>query len=99
MSKYWNLGSVQWTLYPEGLAVGACLQYYVVQLIVALAWRVPYSWNGNTISDLGNTMCGKYGSRVVCSPLHGIMNVSFVALGVTYDWRSAPAVPGNVKGP
>jgi hypothetical membrane protein len=37
----------------------------------------------NTISDLGNTACAAYGGRLVCSPLHGVMNASFITLGVT----------------
>jgi len=67
------LGSVFWVL---------CVQYYVVQVIAALAWKLPFSLAQNSISDLGNTVCGAYGSRVVCSPLHGLMNASFVVLGL-----------------
>jgi hypothetical membrane protein len=60
------------------------IQYYVVQVIVARAWTiVPYSWRGNTISDLGNTVCGQYGERYVCSPRHALMNLSFMILGIT----------------
>jgi hypothetical membrane protein len=61
----------------------ASLQYYIVQIIVAVAWSTSYSLRLNTISDLGNTVCGLYGSRYVCSPLHGLMNLSFFILGVT----------------
>jgi hypothetical membrane protein len=43
----------------------------------------------NTISDLGNTACGAYGGRLVCSPLHGVMNASFITLGVTMMAGSA----------
>ncbi|HEX4774036.1 MAG TPA: DUF998 domain-containing protein [Candidatus Saccharimonadales bacterium] len=59
------------------------LQYFLIQLIAALAWARPYSLSRNTISDLGNTACAQYGSRFVCSPLHLLMNVSFVLLGCT----------------
>ena len=59
------------------------LQYFVVQILVSLAWVIDYSWTQNTISDLGNTVCGLYGGRVVCSPQHMWMNLSFVALGIT----------------
>ncbi len=59
------------------------IQYYLVQLIVAAAWQPPYSWLQNAISDLGNTACGPYGDRFVCSPLHPLMNVSFLVLGIT----------------
>ena len=55
------------------------IQYYCVQIIVAAAWNPPYNWFRNVISDLGNTACGTY----VCSPLHGLMNASFIMLGLT----------------
>ncbi len=58
-------------------------QYYVVQIIAAAAWKIPYSIINNTISDLGNTVCGDYSGRFVCSPLHGLMNGSFIMLGIT----------------
>jgi hypothetical membrane protein len=59
------------------------IQYYVIQVIVAFAFKSGYNWAHNTISDLGNTKCGMYGGRLVCSPLHATMNVSFIFLGVT----------------
>jgi hypothetical membrane protein len=58
-------------------------QYFVVQLLVALRWSPPYSVSGNTISDLGNTACGAWNGRYVCSPSHDLMNWSFIVLGVT----------------
>ncbi len=59
------------------------LQYFIVQIIVASAWLNPaYSLAKNTISDLGNTACGIENSRYVCSPLHGLMNASFITLGI-----------------
>jgi hypothetical membrane protein len=62
----------------------ASLQYYLVQLIVSLRWTYPtYSWAQNTISDLGNSHCGIYGARIVCSPFHDAMNGSFIVLGIT----------------
>jgi hypothetical membrane protein len=59
------------------------LQYFVVQVIVADAWPLSYLLHANTISDLGNTHCGQYGGRFVCSPLHSVMNASFIILGTT----------------
>ncbi len=59
------------------------VQYYLTQIIVALAWSTHYSWAQNTISDLGNTSCNTYAYRMVCSPLHGLMNASFITLGIT----------------
>jgi hypothetical membrane protein len=73
----------------QKLSIGAMFwvlnaQYFIVQIIVATAWsRHDYSWANNTISDLANTHCGFYGDRFVCSPLHAIMNVSFIMVGVT----------------
>jgi len=64
----------------------ATLQYFVVQAVAQRAWTAPYSLIHNYISDLGNTTCEqlKFGtySQYVCSPLHGLMNASFIALGV-----------------
>jgi hypothetical membrane protein len=73
---------------PRGARAGPILwlltvQYFVVQVIVAAAWAHPYSVSGNAISDLGNTRCGTFGGRAVCSPLHVAMNASFVVLGLT----------------
>src|ERR1700692_2533414 len=59
------------------------LQYFVVQLVVSLRWSAAYSVQHDTISDLGNTVCGPFNGRYVCSPLHALMNVSFLVLGVT----------------
>jgi hypothetical membrane protein len=61
----------------------ASIQYFLAQVLVAAQWSRPYSISRNTISDLGNTACGPYGSRLVCSPLHGVMNASFITLGAT----------------
>ncbi|MGI8607966.1 MAG: DUF998 domain-containing protein [Candidatus Dormibacteria bacterium] len=63
------------------------VQYFIVQPVVAAAWPTPYSYLNNYISDLGNTACGPLAhapimARHVCSPLHGLMNASFVALGL-----------------
>jgi len=59
------------------------LQYFVVQLVVSLRWSPAYSLGNDTISDLGNTACGRFNGRFVCSPLHTLMNASFMVLGVT----------------
>lgn len=61
----------------------ASTQYFAVQFVVALRWTPPYSLSRDTISDLGNTACGTWNGRYVCSPLHGLMNASFVVLGIT----------------
>lgn len=62
----------------------ASAQFLLVQFIVAWAWVLPaYNWMRYTISDLGNTACGPYGDRVVCSPQHNLFNISIIILGVT----------------
>lgn len=61
----------------------ASIQTYLVQLFVALRFTGHYSLMRNTISDLGNSACGQYMNRFVCSPAHVVMNVSFVILGIT----------------
>jgi hypothetical membrane protein len=76
------------------------IQYFLAQLLVARRWSPPYSLARNTISDLGNTACGRYGGRLVCSPLHGVMNASFVVLGAAMVagsaliWRGRGRVAG-----
>lgn len=59
------------------------VQYFIVQLMVAAAWPVAYDWRNNYISDLGNTECGIYQGLYVCSPLHMVMNASFVLFGIS----------------
>lgn len=71
--KYPLVGPVMWILSVE---------YFIVQIIAAMSWRNAYSITQNTISDLGNTACGMYGARYICSPLHGLMNGSFILLGI-----------------
>jgi hypothetical membrane protein len=59
------------------------IQYFAVQLFVALKWRQPYNLSRDTISDLGNTDCGTWNGHYVCSPFHNLMNASLVVLGIT----------------
>lgn len=70
--RYPFIGPAMWIL---------SVQYYVVQIVVAAAWEDQFNYLHNTISDLGNTACGIYAGRFVCSPLHDLMNVSFIVLG------------------
>jgi hypothetical membrane protein len=66
------------------------VQYFLVQVIVASAWKnPPYSWRLNAISDLGAVGCGHFDDRMMCSPLHGLMNVSLIALGLAMVIGSA----------
>lgn len=59
------------------------VQFFVVMSLVASWWPIRYSAFQNTISDLGNTACGVYAGRYVCSPGHAWMNASFMLLGTT----------------
>lgn len=63
------------------------VQFFVIHGIAESAWARPYSWARNNISDLGNAHCALQPDpepRYICSPEHGLMNVSFVALGVLF---------------
>lgn len=76
--------------------VAATLQFFAVMLIVQLGWKRPYSWASNNISDLGNVHCGDFDGRYICSPLHDLMNISFVlggALFLTGTLLTFPAWP------
>ncbi|MEU3075080.1 DUF998 domain-containing protein [Streptomyces laurentii] len=80
------------------------VQFFVVHGIAESAWTTPYSWAHNNISDLGNAVCALRSEpepRYICSPEHGLMNGSFIALGVLFLlgvvltggalWRRGPA--------
>lgn len=63
------------------MAWAANLQYFIVTIIVASAWKPAFDWKNNYTSDLGNTACGSFENHIVCSPLHGLMNLSFALQG------------------
>ncbi|WP_067838666.1 DUF998 domain-containing protein [Nocardia lijiangensis] len=72
-----RVGAIAWL-------VGAA-QFLIVQLVVGAEWATSYSWTTNNISDLGNVDCGIWDQsrpRYVCSPLHAVMNASFIAEGI-----------------
>ena len=63
---------------------GSSILYFAAQIFVAWNWKNPsYSLWTNTISDLGNTVCGNYGKPAlhVCSTNHDWMNAAFVFVG------------------
>jgi hypothetical membrane protein len=66
----------------------AALQYAVTHVVAASAWTVPrYDWLHNGTSNLANTQCGFFAApnaspTYVCSPLHDVVNASFVLTGV-----------------
>jgi hypothetical membrane protein len=60
------------------------VQYFIIQLLVALDWKpTKYSFTKNTISDLGYRSCGLLDGRYTCSPMHELMNISFIFLGLS----------------
>lgn len=74
-----NIGAVLWLL---------CFQFFVAEQIARLACTTPYSMSKNVISDLGAVHCGviaaasRGSAHAVCSPLHGMMNGSFMLQGL-----------------
>lgn len=84
------------TRFGAAALVLGTVQFYAAHLIVESAWPRPYSWAYN-LSDLGNVTCGVWNGsdnpRYVCSPLHALMNASFMAhgvlvvLGLILTWR------------
>jgi len=68
------LGGASWIL---------TLLYFIGQLVAQAAWKTPYSLLDNRVSDLGNTECGRtLANAYICSPLHTVMNATFVVTGV-----------------
>ncbi len=67
-----------------GWAQLSVVQYFVAEAAVIAAWSgpEPYSRTTGFISDLGAVSCGIYEDRAVCSPLHLLMNASFVVQGL-----------------
>ncbi|MGR0158723.1 hypothetical protein [Paenarthrobacter nitroguajacolicus] len=67
-----------------GWAQLSVVQYFVAEAAVIEAWAgpEPYSRATGFISDLGAASCGIYEDRAVCSPLHWLMNASFVVQGL-----------------
>lgn len=67
------------------LLIAAAMEFWTVEFFAALAWKnPPYSYAANFISDLGAPDCGTFQGRVVCSPLHTLMNASFIAHGLLF---------------
>jgi hypothetical membrane protein len=61
----------------------AAAVYFLIQIIVAWVFIPHYSLVSNSISDLGETSCGGYGSPAVCSPRWWLMDyVGFFLLGI-----------------
>jgi hypothetical membrane protein len=61
----------------------AATLYFIVQIIVAWVFVPSYTLVSNSISDLGDTSCGDYGSPGMCSPRWWLMNYAgFLLLGL-----------------
>ena len=70
-----------------GIAFAAAgLIYLATETLAAAAWRTPrYSYARNYISDLGVTGCGElFHGRLICSPLHALMNTGFMLEGIFF---------------
>jgi hypothetical membrane protein len=70
--------------YIGAWSVLSVLQYFAAETAVIQAWAGPQPYDRRTgyISDLGAAQCGIYDGRDVCSPLHWLMNASFVVQGL-----------------
>ncbi|GAB3929466.1 hypothetical protein GCM10029976_029150 [Kribbella albertanoniae] len=79
------MGSIKTTVAALALSVAA-IQYVVLEAVTAAAWENPaYSYAHNNISDLGVPSCGgEMGGRLICSPLHTLMNTSFIVQGLLF---------------
>ncbi|WP_028266189.1 membrane protein [Arthrobacter sp. MA-N2] len=77
-----ELGSIRSNI--GGWAQLSVVQYFVAESAVIEAWRgsTPYDRRTGFISDLGAIKCGIYEHRDVCSPLHVLMDASFVVQGL-----------------
>jgi hypothetical membrane protein len=64
--------------------------YFLIQVIVAWVFTPSYNLVSNSISDLGETSCGGYGSPAMCSPRWWLMDyVGFLLLGLVMVVGSA----------
>ena len=70
--------------YIGAWSVLSVLQYFVAETAVIGGWAGPQPYDRRTgyISDLGAVRCGIFDGRDVCSPLHWLMNLSFVVQGL-----------------
>ena len=71
-----------------------CLQYFAAEAIAIAGWRGGYSFHDNYISDLGALACVSSG----CSPLHAMMNASFMLQGVLISAGAVLVWPAFPRG-
>src|SRR5262245_20926322 len=84
-----SLGALFWLL---------AVQFFVAQVIAASAWTTPFDLTVRNISDLGSTGCGVQSVAPFCSPWHAVMNVSFIAIGMTMSAGALASRPAFVAG-
>lgn len=74
----------------------------LAEIVAAFVVRAPYSFAHNTISDLGATTCTDiaypYGPVPVCSPLHTLVNGSFILFGALLAIGAIAVFPLLPKG-
>jgi hypothetical membrane protein len=72
--KKTEFGALLWAL---------CWQYFVAEAISIAGWPGRYSLRANFISDLGAVRChlSRDPAANLCSPLHALMNASFLLQG------------------
>ena len=75
-----------WLLLGSIVLIVNAVQWVVAEAVTAAAWTDPsYSYATNFISDLGVPDCGtQFQGRAICSPLHPLMNASFIAQGILF---------------
>jgi hypothetical membrane protein len=74
-----------WLLAGAIILMVNAVQWVIAEAVTAAAWDPPYSYAVNFISDLGVADCGaQVQGRTICSPLHSLMNVSFMLEGVLF---------------
>lgn len=89
-----NAGAILWI---------CCLQYFAAEAVAIHGWRGAYSLSRNYISDLGAVGCEAAANGAsdaatrLCSPLHALMNASFVLQGVLIVCGTALAWPRLAK--
>ena len=70
-------------LFVTGAVWVLTVLYFIGQIVAQAAWTTPYSLIDNRVSDLGSTACGRtVANTLICSPLHAVMNLTFVLTGV-----------------
>lgn len=78
--------AVSWRVVVGAAAWTLTVAFFVVQVVAQARFAPAFDPVTNLISDLGNTAC----RPALCSPLHGIVNATFVVVGALH-WLGAIA--------